>query len=275
MRFQSRFPHFVIALTLSIYATIAFAERGDDDSLQMKLTQATQLALADSRDVARDLLESIADEYPDSPEAYNNLAVLAAYSEDWKGAIELLNKALQTNKSLHTSYRNLNLIYRYRAALAYRAALPDDDQSPLPLPDLTMVNTTQSATPQTASPAVTEVIDAEPNAADIHATIENWAGAWSAKDVDRYLSSYINNYTPNDGSDNKTWRAVRRQRILAPASINVSLGNANIELLSNNKALVTFVQHYQSNVFSDSVQKLMVLRRDGQTWAIEREHVIR
>ena len=81
--------------------------------------------MADNRDDARNLFKNIIVEYPDLPEAYNNLAVLTAYSEDWNGAISLLKQALATNKSLQTSYRNLNLIYRYKAALAYRAALPE------------------------------------------------------------------------------------------------------------------------------------------------------
>lgn len=263
-------------MALAIAVTTASAENGAKESLQTKLAQATQLAMADSRDDARDLLESITNEFPDSPEAYNNLAVLAAYSEDWNGAIDLLKKALATNKSLQTSYQNLNLIYRYRAALAYRAALPDDTKEPLALPDLTMVSqpTALATFVPERTTEVTPVFDERTLRDNITLAVQTWATAWSAQDVDTYLASYADEYAPEGSADRSTWRKTRRDRILKPASIQVSLANTHVELLSDHKALVTFVQHYRSNVFSDSVRKLMVLKRTEDQWSITREHVI-
>ncbi len=277
--------------TLGIFVAVLFvplmAQSSDHNSLQFRLAYATQLAMADNRDDARNLLKKITVEYPDSPEAYNNLAVLTAYSEDWKSAISLLKQALATNKSLQTSYRNLNLIYRYQAAVAYRAALPEKNESSLRLPDLTMLT----------SPSNSEAITAETKAgaestresvstpggagdddsgnAEIIAALQKWAAAWSTQDIDAYISSYVPDYIPDGGVDHASWRKLRRQRLLNPSFIEVSVSDAMVDVLSPQRAMITFTQQYRSPAFHDKVRKLLLMQRGNDGWAISREHAIR
>ncbi|MEM7206763.1 MAG: hypothetical protein AAF434_02960 [Pseudomonadota bacterium] len=260
-----------------VFSHSSMAETG---SLTMRLAKATALVSANNTEGARDLLEAITEEYPDSPEAFNNLAVLAAYSEDWSEAIALLQKALATDKRMNTSYQNLNQIYRYQAALAYRAALVDSDDTPLPLPDLTMLQAPTEdkkidIAANSAPPAAVEQPADLPDEGELVATVQNWARAWSSQDVQRYLDSYTSDYQPDINIDHDTWRSTRRNRVSAPAFIEVTLRDEVVEVLSSDRAIVTFTQSYRSPTFNDSVRKLIVLNQTEQGWRIAREHVIR
>ncbi len=276
--------------TLAVFAANFFVplpvQSADHNSLRIKLAEATQLAMADNRDDARNLFKKIASEYPDSPEAYNNLAVLAAYSEDWKGAISLLEQALATNKSLQTSYRNLNLIYRYKAALAYRAALPEQNGGSLLLPDLTMLTSpsngaddsavARAGAESTGDTALTPEwsVDEKSVQTEVVAALQQWVAAWSAQDIDAYLSSYVPDYAPDTGIAHANWRKLRRQRLLKPSFIEVSVFDEKIEVLSAQSAMIIFTQEYRTASFQDRVRKLMLMNRSDDGWAISREHTL-
>jgi tetratricopeptide (TPR) repeat protein len=275
---------------LGIFTAVLFvplmAQSSDHNTLQIRLAYATQLAMADNRDDARNLLKKITVEYPDSPEAYNNLAVLSAYSEDWKGAISLLKQAMATSESLQTSYRNLNLIYRYQAALAYRAALPEENESALRLPDLTMLTSPSHSEASTAEAKAgaesthgslsTPVGAGDSNNVDaeIIAALQKWAAAWSTQDINAYISSYVSDYIPDGGVDHISWRKLRRQRLLSPSFIEVSVFDTMVDVLSPQRAMITFTQQYRSPAFHDRVRKLLLMQRGNDGWVISREHAI-
>ena len=273
---------FVLGLTVGLLQSPSLALSADIDALRVHLTEAAQLVAADKHSDARILLREIADRYPDSPEAYNNLAILAVYSADWKGAISLLEQALATNPSLQTSYHNLNLIYRYRAAKAYRKALADEQTDSLPPLNLTMLT---EPTPTVAIPQQTyskeliipprPTLDGSILIKGVADALRNWASAWSAQDIDTYLASYITHYVPEGVIDHQGWRKLRRERVLKPTSIKIFVDDESINMLSPQHALVTFTQSYRSTTFSDSVRKFIVMENTDAGWLISREHIIR
>lgn len=199
-----------------------------ENPLQTGLTEAIQLAVVGKYGDARSLLKKISIEYPDSPETYNNLAVLTAHKGDWQDAVSLLEKALATNRSLQTSYENLNQVYRYQAALAYRAALPQTDSKPLLPPTLTLLTPSPAFTDNTENTEntpefnwVNAAVEPEqeseiqavvqpdktdnsvsPN--DITDALHQWAAAWSSQDIDAYLANYIDGYVPDGGIDHES-----------------------------------------------------------------------
>ncbi|MEM7292995.1 MAG: hypothetical protein AAF420_06305 [Pseudomonadota bacterium] len=280
----SLFSHCLCGLALCATG-LTTAVMASESPLSVRLAKATQLAIEDNRDDARNMLEAIADEYPDSPEAYNNLAVLAAYSEEWPQAIELLEKALATDTRLETSYRNLNAIYRYRAAQAYREALQDAQSEPLALPDLTMLTSSGAEeqieiappTPEAPPPNAKVESDTELPAVDHNVILDAvyaWADAWSNQAVEAYLASYVDGYQPEGFTSHAAWKKVRRDRVSAPAFIEVNVGEEQIELYSRSRALVIFKQDYHSTAFKDSVRKMLVLDNTVSGWRISREYVL-
>ncbi|SFW35487.1 Tetratricopeptide repeat-containing protein [Nitrosovibrio sp. Nv17] len=69
---------------------------------------------------------SLAEDYPDMPEPYNNLAVLYASQGQYEKARSALEAALRTHPSYSTAHQNLGGIYATMASQAYDKALQLD-----------------------------------------------------------------------------------------------------------------------------------------------------
>lgn len=101
--------------------------------------------------------------------------------------------------------------------------------------------------------------------------VRSWAAAWSAQDVGRYLGHYSATFVPEGGLPLSEWRAQRRQRLTAPASIRVAVTRLEARLLSESEARVTFLQTYRSEGYADTVDKVLELVREEGAWRIRRE----
>jgi chromosome segregation ATPase len=104
-------------------------------------------------------------------------------------------------------------------------------------------------------------------------TLRAWALAWSEQRVDDYLDFYSPEFRSTGSRSLAAWSALRRQRILAPMSIEVTLEGIEVELLGPDRATARFVQSYDSQSFSDRVVKLVELHRDEDRWRIVAEEV--
>ena len=101
--------------------------------------------------------------------------------------------------------------------------------------------------------------------------VNNWAGAWSRKDVDAYLSFYAPDYTPSRDMSRKAWVAQRKLRLSEPAFIKIGVSNINIVMHGDEHVQATFLQNYQSDTFSDSVTKTLLFRNLNGQWLIVQE----
>ncbi|MFQ5524691.1 MAG: hypothetical protein ACE5GX_00385 [Thermoanaerobaculia bacterium] len=106
----------------------------------------------------------------------------------------------------------------------------------------------------------------------IRSVVEGWAAAWAAGDVDRYLSSYSAEFRPASGAKRDAWQRLRRQRLLAPAWIEVDIESLSITESSRDRVRVSFCQAYRSSLCSDSVDKTLELVREGSEWKILEEN---
>jgi len=105
----------------------------------------------------------------------------------------------------------------------------------------------------------------------VPAFVASWADAWSRQDSDAYLNHYAESFKPKGGRTLPSWRNLRRKRLAKPAFIRVSIDNLVHTLTGAQKARATFVQHYRSNTYKDSVTKTLLLIREGKDWKILRE----
>lgn len=130
------------------------------------------------------------------------------------------------------------------------------------------------------APAVAPAPAAEPAATTMHTTdnavrdvtqrVREWAAAWSAKDVDRYLAFYETAYAP-PGTSREPWVEQRRQQLSKRGPIDVSIESLNASATGPNTVEVSFEQAYTSIDYSDRVPKTQVWSRiDGQ-WLIVSE----
>ena len=101
--------------------------------------------------------------------------------------------------------------------------------------------------------------------------LERWADAWSSQDSDRYLSFYSDEFVPLTAASRSEWEAQRRERLVTPAFIKVSISYPRVRWRSEERATVEFVQRYESDSYSDEVTKTLVLASEAGEWKITSE----
>jgi tetratricopeptide (TPR) repeat protein len=124
-----------------------------------------------------------------------------------------------------------------------------------------------------APPAASPSADArQADRADIEKAVQEWANAWSNKDMARYYAAYANNFTPANRVTRAQWESDRRLRIVSKKSISVEVREMNI---SNNgeTASARFQQLYTSDNLKGSSRKTLDMVRIGNRWLIVRESV--
>ncbi|WP_370263500.1 outer membrane protein assembly factor BamE [Limnobacter sp.] len=108
------------------------------------------------------------------------------------------------------------------------------------------------------------------DAAAINDLLTNWAAAWSAKDVNGYLSFYADTFEHGKKSRG-AWESQRKSRINGPDTIEVVVSDVQIDLQSETLAEVKFKQEYTSNRYKDVGTKTLVLSKASGNWKIQRE----
>ncbi len=103
--------------------------------------------------------------------------------------------------------------------------------------------------------------------------VRAWARAWSAQDVDTYLSFYSERFRPSRGLSREAWRAQRRRRVGRPDYIEVDVDAVEIEVDGTGYARARFEQSYRSDRLRSTVDKVLELALDAGEWRIVRETV--
>ncbi len=101
--------------------------------------------------------------------------------------------------------------------------------------------------------------------------LDRWAAAWSGKNVEGYLELYSPAFLPSNGMDRQKWEAFRRERLLAPASIEVTLESLKVEPQEEGRQAVSFLQTYKTEAVKLRSRKRLVLERIGGNWMIVAE----
>jgi tetratricopeptide (TPR) repeat protein len=258
------------------------------------------LAETGKRDDAIKTFTDLTEKYPNLPEPYNNLAVLYADAGQYDKAKKALETAIKTHPSYATAHENLGDIYARMASEAYDKALQLDNGNTRAQSKLSMIKdlfntgnktTLAAKTPDSAKVAksdtkpirpadkkVEPVKPVEPVAntasneeQNINDAVNNWAKAWSAKDLDKYFASYADSFKPAKGESRKAWEATRRDRISKPANISVELANQKVTLDGTDNAKVNFKQTYSAGGKPIRTNKTLKLKKSSGAWLIEQE----
>lgn len=236
-------------------------------------------------------------DYPQLPEPYNNLAVLYAQQGDYEKARDALEAALATHPSYGTAHENLGDIYAALAGASYSRAVTLDPNNAALKRKMSLVGqvdnlpsdpgTTVAAPPPAraaapAAPAAAPVVAVTPAAVEtgvdartaeaINAALANWAQTWSAQNVDAYLAAYAPEFVPEGGVSRAAWEGQRRSRITQPKRISVKTLSPQLSALADGRIRVSFKQEYESDAFSDSVNKVLEFKSVAGGWKIVREY---
>lgn len=106
---------------------------------------------------------------------------------------------------------------------------------------------------------------------EVEAAINQWANAWSGKDVDGYINSYSQKFEPPRGLSRSAWKEQRRVRLNKPRFIKVTINNMKVEMLGQDFAMAKFKQSYQSDTYQDQVNKQLLMNKVNGVWLISKE----
>jgi tetratricopeptide (TPR) repeat protein len=120
----------------------------------------------------------------------------------------------------------------------------------------------------TPAPAAKPVTD--PNAEIMQAT-RDWAAAWSAKNVKRYLGFYAAEFKTPNGEARKAWEKMRNDRVSKPKSIKVGIDNAKVEIIDDSHARISFRQTYNASHFKSVSNKTLNWVKTAAGWQIAEE----
>ncbi len=109
----------------------------------------------------------------------------------------------------------------------------------------------------------------------VREVIRGWARAWSERRVEEYLSYYSVDFVPASGATRADWERRRRDRLLSPGSIRVTVVSLNMQDVTPTEMRVTFTQSYRSDTYRDRVRKTFRMVWETGAWKIAEETVVR
>lgn len=267
-------------------------------------TKGIILAESGKRDEAIATFNDLTKTYPNLPEPYNNLAVLYADAGKYDMAKKSLETAIKTHPSYATAHENLGDIYARMASEAYDKALKLDNKnsraqsklllikdlfsndsktrvaannatSTRPIRKAEPVVAAATPTPKTIPPLKKPVETATDNTANvessINAAVDAWATAWSSQNIENYLASYADDFTPAKGQSLSAWKNQRRSRVTSPSKINLELSNRKIDVIDENTAKASFKQYYKADGGAIHTFKTLTLKKVNGNWLIAEE----
>jgi chaperone LolA len=107
--------------------------------------------------------------------------------------------------------------------------------------------------------------------AELIAFANDWANAWSAKDIDLYLSKYAQDFKTPNGDAFSLWQTSRRQKITSQGKILVEIEDLKLSMKTDNSARIQFKQKYTSDKLTEMSNKSLVVKKIDGRWLIQEE----
>lgn len=111
---------------------------------------------------------------------------------------------------------------------------------------------------------------AEAERDQVLAAVNNWAKAWSSRDVKGYLNAYASDFELPGKQSRKDWAEERRARIEDKGRISVKIESPQVSV-SGTTATVKFRQIYDSDRTKANSRKTLVMIKQSGKWHIKQE----
>jgi outer membrane protein len=111
------------------------------------------------------------------------------------------------------------------------------------------------------------------DAAEVVATVESWARAWSEKDVPAYLRHYAPEFERPRGMSRTQWEAERKARLQKPRKLVVNVSSPVVRFEQPHRAVVVFEQQYRSDATHVTSGKTLVMVKSGERWLVKQERI--
>ncbi len=236
---------------------------------------------------AKNALEMAIRTHPSYATAHENLGDIYA-----RMASQAYDKALQLDSSNASAQTKLSMIRDLMGASSSRPPVvatrsnPAAGKIPVPIATSPTASAANRAPPPVDAKSavekpvetkpVTPTVDPKPAPAsatlDVEKAVQDWAAAWSRKDVKAYLASYAKDFQTPGKVAHAEWEAERGRRVNKPGTIQVTVEKTQVTL-DGDHATVRFRQYYRSASLKTSSNKTLVLVRRDSKWLIQQERV--
>ncbi len=234
-------------------------------------------------DKAKLLLEMAISTHPSYATAHENLGDIYA-----KMASQAYDRALQLDHGNTATQTKLAMIQnlfaggtRNKEAPARNTPVPSKDEEaasviaegnpPEPAQPAPAASASASATKTESAASPPKRAGKKESSREALETVMAWAAAWSAKNTDKYLSFYADDFKTPGGETRATWEAVRRERISKPKYIHIGIRIMTIQFIDSDHAKVKFRQSYRASHLKTSGNKTLLMVKSGDKWLIQEE----
>ena len=280
--------HFLLGLVFFFAYSMSLAQ-SSNLQLNAVLIESSDLLQAGETQAALALLKRYEADYSSQPEFLNNLAIAYLGDSQPIEAITILRQLVEADPVFSIVAHNLlelelqlaegppetiNPVLFVQSTQSFFeteiANLAQNESSSNT--STTSIATTEVATqelPSTTAPLTEDLIESADSEEIIRLT-QDWATAWSNKNLESYLGFYAENYQPNSETSTAQWKANRDSSLNRPGDISVELSNLTGEI-QEDRGEVRFEQTYRSANYSDRVEKTLVYSRLEGEWKIVSE----
>lgn len=232
-------------------------------------------------DKAKLLLERAISTHPSYATAHENLGDIYA-----KMASQAYDRALQLDHGNTATQTKLSMIQNLFAGGTRNKETPARNTPVLgkveeAAPAIAGESQIEAVQPASAAPATQKTESAaspakhagkKESSREALETVMAWAAAWSARNTDKYLSFYADDFKTPGGETRAAWEAARRDRISKPKYIHIGIRIMTIQFADSDHATVKFRQSYRASHLKTVGDKTLLMVKSGDKWLIQEEH---
>ena len=246
--------------------------------IKERFNDANALILSENFPKAKKILIKLSKENPDNIQISNNMAYIEAKLGNIDEAIKILRNSITSNKDIDVVYKNLTNLYAFQANVIYEEAL--SIKEPKNNINLTLLENLKTTNKKKFNQVKSDDIKKIPyinkiDPKDVKKFINEWASSWQNKDFKKYFSSYGENYHSLKFKSNSAWKNDRKNKIKNKNNIEIKISNIKLINYDNKDILAQFTQSYNSDSFSDVVNKHFTITLVGEIFKITGEYTLK
>ena len=269
--------HIKIVIFFFLSSLFIYPSYADDVSL--KFEEANALISLNNYSEAKKVLEKLLTKNPNNKHILNNLAYIEAKTGNINNAVIILRNAIGNDEEVEIIYKNLTNLYAFQANILYEEALSmkESGSREINLSLIENIVITSNVTPffkGTLKPAVKERVS-EINPIDAIKFLNEWALFWENKSFQEYFNCYADSFYPKKFNSKDSWLTDRRSKIKNKKNIKVKISNIRIISFGENSFLAQFTQSYNSDSFSDVVDKHVTVSLEKNSFKITGEYILK
>ena len=258
----------------SLYIYPSYAE-----DLSLKFKEANNLISLNDYSGAKKILERLLSKNQENKYILNNLAYIEAKIGNIDNAVVILRNAIGNDEEVEIIYKNLTNLYAFQANILYEEALSMEESGPREInlsliENIVITSNDITAFKDVLKPVVkNRVEEISPN--DAIKFLNEWAYFWQNKSFQEYFDCYADSFYTKKFNSKDSWVADRRSKIENKKNIKIKMSDIKIISFGENSFLAQFTQSYNSDSFSDVVDKHVTVALEKNSFKITGEYILK